>query len=70
VSVTYGSGGSATVVGTVAKGLFAGSTLSTGATLTPQFKTFSPKVVHPPAPCSAKNPVKQTTVIVTSAGIT
>jgi hypothetical protein len=69
VSVTFGSGGSATVVGTVAKGPFAGSTLSMDVKLTPIFKTFPPKVVHPPAPCSAKNPAKQATVVVTSAGI-
>jgi hypothetical protein len=69
VSVTYGSGGSATVVGAVTKGPFAGSTLSMDVTLTPQFKTFPPSVVHPPAPCSAKNPAKQATVVVNSVSI-
>lgn len=57
------------MVGTVAKGPFAGSTLSMDVKLTPIFKTFPPEVVHPPAPCSAKNPAKQATVVVASAGI-
>jgi hypothetical protein len=69
VSVTYGGGGSATVVGIIAKGPFAGSTLTMELMLSPKFKTFPPKVSPPPAPCSAKNPAKQATVLVTSAGI-